>query len=383
MIRQSDHSPAAIRADIKSKKILLAGNRQLKIYGKLSCSTGKRMKPSNRVFFRNEAEAIMNGFRPCGNCLSAAYTSWKGLSKNQVEQQRGQIDFCTYKNDSFMMMINSSDINYHRIEQAIRFLEENFHQQPDLDEVAEKVHLSPFHFQRIFTEWAGISPKRFLQFLTVDYLKEKLTETKNLVEAAESAGLSSQSRVYDLFTTLEAVTPQEYKERGAGIHIDYGIHETPFGMSLIGVTDRGICWLTFLKEEDPASELLMLKSHWHNSVFSQNQTLTKVFIEKIFFQTSLKEKLHVFVKGTNFQVKVWEALLRLPAGSVTTYQNIAQQINSPKAMQAVGSAVGSNHIAYLIPCHRVIRKDGILGEYRWNSARKKSIIGWEMAKAAG
>ncbi len=274
-------------------------------------------------------------------------------------------------------------LNYQRIEQAIRYLEENFQRQPELDEVAEKVHLSPFHFQRIFTEWAGISPKRFLQFLTVDFLKEKLNESKNLIDAADAAGLSSQSRVYDLFTTLEAVTPQEYKLKGSGIHIHYGFHYTIFGLVLIGVTERGICWLSFIStDEDPKFELEKMKEHWHNSVFHQDQEITTKFVETIFsdHRTEPQSKLHVFVKGTNFQVKVWEALLRLPMGNVTTYQGIAEQIQNPKAMQAVGSAVGSNHIAYLIPCHRVIRKDGILGEYRWESTRKKSIIGWEMAK---
>jgi AraC family transcriptional regulator of adaptative response/methylated-DNA-[protein]-cysteine methyltransferase len=274
------------------------------------------------------------------------------------------------------------DFNYQRIETAIRYLEENFQRQPELDEVAEKVHLSPFHFQRVFTEWAGISPKRFLQFLTVDFLKGKLTETKNLIDAAEAAGLSSQSRVYDLFTTLEAMTPQEYKQRGEGIGIYYGFHETVFGLALIGVTERGICWLSFLQaDEEPRSELEKMKSHWHNSVFKEDIALTAKSIDQIFNRRNSKERLHVFVKGTNFQVKVWEALLRIPMGSVTTYQNIADKIQSPRAMQAVGSAVGSNHIAYLIPCHRVIRKDGVLGEYRWSSTRKKSIIGWEMAKS--
>ncbi len=291
-----------------------------------------------------------------------------------------------------MIVSTETNINYQRIEQAIRYLEENFQRQPELDEVAEKVHLSSFHFQRIFTDWAGISPKRFLQFLTVDFLKTKLQESKNIVEAAESAGLSSQSRVYDLFTTLEAVTPQEYKLRGSGIRIEYGIHETPFGTCLIGVTERGICWLSFVNiDDDPKVEMEKMKEHWHQSVFHQDQGLTSVFIEQIFNRplagqagqgAAAQSKIHVFVKGTNFQIKVWEALLRLPIGSVTTYQNIAERIKNPKAMQAVGSAVGSNHIAYLIPCHRVIRKDGILGEYRWSAPRKKSIIGWEMAKAS-
>jgi AraC family transcriptional regulator, regulatory protein of adaptative response / methylated-DNA-[protein]-cysteine methyltransferase len=279
--------------------------------------------------------------------------------------------------------MHQHNINYARIEKAIEFLTENFQRQPDLDEVAEKVHISPFHFQRLFTEWAGISPKRFLQYLTVDFLKKKLVDAKNLVEAAESAGLSSQSRVYDLFTTLEAVTPQEYKLHGSGIHIQYGFHETLFGFCLIGVTDRGICWLSFLNlNDDKSIALENLKNHWHNSVFHENQKLTEIFINKIFLKSDDQQKLHVFVKGTNFQVKVWEALLRIPEGSVTTYQSIAQTIQNPNALQAVGSAVGSNHVAYLIPCHRVIRKDGVLGEYRWNANRKKGIIGWEMAKAS-
>lgn len=285
------------------------------------------------------------------------------------------------------MIVSASEpnINYHRIEQAIQYLEENFQRQPELDEVAEKVHLSPFHFQRLFTEWAGISPKRFLQFLTVDFLKQKLHETKNLSEAAESAGLSSQSRVYDLFTTLEAVTPQEYKKQGEGLRIEYGMHETPFGLSLIGATERGICWLSFLDSMDNTKPSIEeMKTHWHNSVFHQNQDAIGLVAQQIFQRnTSSPTKLHLFVKGTNFQIKVWDALLKIPTGGVITYQGIAEKIDSPRAMQAVGSAVGSNHIAYLIPCHRVIRKDGILGEYRWSATRKKSMIGWEMAKQVG
>jgi AraC family transcriptional regulator, regulatory protein of adaptative response / methylated-DNA-[protein]-cysteine methyltransferase len=270
-------------------------------------------------------------------------------------------------------------INYQRIEQAIKYLENNFQQQPDLDELAEKVHLSPFHFQRLFTEWAGISPKRFLQFLTVDFLKDKLQQSRTLMEAADLAGLSSQSRVYDLFTTLEAMTPQEYKTRGSGLRIEYGLHPTPFGIVLIGVTERGICWLSFLSsDEDPRNAMEEMKTYWHNSIFHEDATLTRVFIDRI-FEKKIGDKLHLLVKGTNFQVKVWEALLRIPTGEVTTYQQIAQSIGNAKAMQAVGSAVGSNHIAYLIPCHRVIRKDGILGEYRWSSSRKKTMIGREMA----
>ncbi len=287
-----------------------------------------------------------------------------------------------------MNVATEPTVNYLRIEQAIQYLEKNFQRQPDLGEVAEKVHLSPFHFQRIFTEWAGISPKRFLQFLTVDFLKTKLQESKNLAEASELAGLSSQSRVYDLFTTLEAVTPQEYKQHGAGIRVDYGIHETPFGLSLVGVTERGICWLSFLStDQDPKYEIQKMKEHWYNSIFHEDESLSQSLIKQIFNQSTPSgiggdRKLHLFLKGTNFQIKVWQALLKIPMGNVTTYQEIARAIQNPKSLQAVGSAVGSNHVAYLIPCHRVIRKDGILGEYRWSATRKKSIIGWEMARTS-
>lgn len=289
-----------------------------------------------------------------------------------------------------MIMQSQADLNYKRIALAIEYLEKNFRHQPELDEVAEQVHVSPFHFQRLFTEWAGISPKRFLQFLTVDFLKEKLQETSTLMEAADAAGLSSQSRVYDLFTTLEAVTPQEYKQRG-GIIIQYGFTDTQFGQALIGVSERGVCWLSFLQTDgDALVSLEEMKSYWNNSVFRENSELIEDYATRIFSRLSVTPlheereknngKLHLFVKGTNFQIKVWEALLRLPVGNVTTYQTIANTIGNPKALQAVGSAVGANHIAYLIPCHRVIRKDGILGEYRWNAIRKKSMLGWEMAR---
>lgn len=278
------------------------------------------------------------------------------------------------------MMKDTSHSDYYRIERAIRYLEENFKRQPELEEVAEQIHVSPFHFQRMFTEWAGISPIRFLQFLTTEFLKEKLA-AYNIHEASELAGLSSQSRVYDLFTTLEAVTPQEYRLHGKGISICYGIHTTPFGLALIGVTERGICWLSFLSTDDPKSAIEEMRTHWFNSTLIEDQSLTTAFVKQMFGAEHNGKKLHVFVKGTNFQVKVWEALLRLPPGHLTTYQNLAQQIDNPKAVQAVGSAVGANHIGYLIPCHRVIRKDGVLGEYRWNSARKKSMVGWELASS--
>lgn len=277
--------------------------------------------------------------------------------------------------------METKNINYQRIEEAIHYLEANFRKQPELDEIAEQVHLSPFHFQRIFTEWAGISPKKFLQFLTIDFLKKKITQTRSLNEAAEAAGLSAQSRVYDLFVNLEAMTPQEYKEQGNGIDIFYGFHETLFGSALIGVTSRGICWLSFHSDESNESELESLKANWFKSRLIKDFQLTEKYITSIFGERA-DGKQTLLLKGTNFQIKVWEAILRIPTGGVATYQDIASRISKPKALQAVGSAVGANHVAYLIPCHRVIRKDGVLGEYRWGPTRKKSLIGWEMAKTA-
>ena len=274
------------------------------------------------------------------------------------------------------------NINYQRIEQAIQFLSKNINHQPDLDDVARQVHLSPFHFQRIFTEWAGISPKKFLQFLTTEYLKTKLSETANVLEAANIVGLSSQSRVYDLFVTLEAVTPQEFKTSGEGIKIEYGIHETPLGTCLLATTQRGICSLTFINNDDKQAALEELKNKWKNAQFIENQENTKGVVAQIFDAHTPNRKFNLLIKGTNFQIKVWQALLKIPSGSVASYQTIAKAIDNPKAVQAVGSAIGANPIGYLIPCHRVIRKEGQIGEYHWGNARKQAIIGKEMAQAA-
>lgn len=276
------------------------------------------------------------------------------------------------------MKTKEEHINYQRIEKAIRYLEENFGKQPDLYAVADEAAMSPFHFQRLFSEWVGISPKRFLQYLTTGFLKTRLQATQNLIEAAELAGLSSQSRVYDLFVTLEAVTPQEYKTNGAGLTIEYGFHETLFGECLVGLTERGICHFTFV-EDDPLLNLQRLQTEWKNAIIRQNQTATAAVASQVFQKNGSPTSLKLLVRGTNFQVKVWEALLRIPEGYVASYQTVAQMIGQPKAMQAVGSAVGANPVGFLIPCHRVIRKEGLVGEYHWGATRKKAILGWEMA----
>ena len=272
--------------------------------------------------------------------------------------------------------------NYEKIAKAIAFISENAKKQPSLYEVAEKVNISQFHFQRMFTEWAGVSPKKFLQYITADYLKEKIKESTNLVELAESAGLSSQSRVYDLFTGIEAVTPQEYKSGGKGLQIHYGFHSTPFGECFIAVTERGICAMAFVDEQTKEQQLILLGKKRHFASIEPNQMITENYVNRIFApHLSSLDRLPLLVQGTNFQLKVWEALLTIPQGAVTTYQQIANSIGNPKAVRAVGTAVGDNPIAFLIPCHRVIRKEGILGEYRWGSLRKKALIGWEAAKS--
>ncbi len=271
-----------------------------------------------------------------------------------------------------------SNINYNRIEKAIQYIAQNYKLQPSLKDMAKHVNVSEFHFQRIFTEWAGISPKKFLQFLTIEELKKELTKSKNLIDAANNVGLSAQSRVYDLFVNIEAVTPNEYKTRGKGISIDYGVHNTPFGSCLIAVTERGICSINFI-EDDSDNSLDGLLQEWENATIRNNQKRTKEYSE-IIFDTSTKKNLKLLVRGTKFQVKVWEALLKIPFGSVTNYQTISNIIKNPGAVRAVSSAIGNNPVAYVIPCHRVIRREGLVGQYHWGAARKAVIIGWEKSK---
>ena len=282
-----------------------------------------------------------------------------------------------------MIMITTiqeeTNINYQRVAEAIEFMNENFKSQPSLDEVAKRVHLSPMHFQRIFTEWAGVSPKKFIQYLTVDYLREKIYTADNLHHAADIAGLSTSSRVHDLFVGIEAVTPHEYKTGGAGLEIFYGFHPTPFGECLIAVTERGICALTFITDDTQEKELAQLKNNWQSAIIKHNQERTAPFIKQIFEQGA-GNKIKILIQGTNFQLKVWEALLKIPQGAVSTYAEIAKVIENPKAVRAVGTAIGSNPVAYLIPCHRVIRKEGETGMYHWGATRKKMMIGREMAE---
>jgi AraC family transcriptional regulator, regulatory protein of adaptative response / methylated-DNA-[protein]-cysteine methyltransferase len=271
--------------------------------------------------------------------------------------------------------------DYLRIEQAIKYLEKHYKDQPGLEEIAASIGLSEFHFQRLFTRWAGVSPKRFLQYLTKEGAKEFLIQSENLLDTTYKVGLSSLGRLHDLFVTTEAVTPGEYKSHGAGLTIRYGIHPTPFGECLIGVTDRGICHLGFvLGNEGQAIDALV--SEWQQAEMIEDHRATAPLIAPIFILRRREESpLHLHMRGTNFQLKVWEALLRIPLGAVTTYSSLASRIGQPGAARAVGTAVGHNPIAVLIPCHRVIRQVGEFGNYRYGSSRKMALLGSEFAKS--
>jgi AraC family transcriptional regulator, regulatory protein of adaptative response / methylated-DNA-[protein]-cysteine methyltransferase len=274
-------------------------------------------------------------------------------------------------------MSTQQHIDYQRIEQAIRFIEDNFQRQPTLKEIAEEVNLSEFHFDRMFSKWAGTSPQRFMRFLTKEYAKNILNETKDLLDTTVQMGLSSSSRLHDLFVTYEAMTPAEFKRKGEGLTITYGTHETPFGFGFIAITSRGILELTFLPDNQSIDELVRLKNDFPKADFIENQDATSVYIAQIFVESLDQKPITLLLRGTNFQIKVWEALLKIPSGRMACYEDIAKLIEKPTAQRAVGSAIGSNHIAYLIPCHRVIQKVGTTGNYRWGEYRKKAILGWE------
>ncbi len=269
--------------------------------------------------------------------------------------------------------------DYLLIEQAIQYLEKHANTQPELNEIASAIGLSEYHFQRTFSRWAGISPKRFIQFLTKESAKELLAKSENLLDTAYGVGLSSLGRLHDLFVTTEAVTPGQYKSGGSGLTVHYGLHDTPFGKALIGITERGICHLGFVQSNE-GKAIDRLVSNWPEAMMVEDHQLTEGLVKPIFdLSQRSKKPLYVHLRGTNFQLKVWEALLRIPPGAVSSYQSLARQAGHPEASRAVGTALGGNPIAVLIPCHRVIRKLGEFGNYRYGTARKKAILGWETA----
>jgi len=273
--------------------------------------------------------------------------------------------------------------DYKRIEQAISFIEHNFKAQPPLDEIAAAVCLSKYHFQRLFRRWAGISPTQFMQYLTLDYAREKLAEAENVLGASFEAGLSGPGRLHDLFVTFDAMTPGEFKRLGAGLKIEYGCHPTPFGQCLIALTARGICHLGFIDREREGPALRRLRENWPGALLCENAVKTGRYMKQIFSadKSNRSEPFHIFLKGTNFQVNVWRALLTIPPGHVVSYQDIAAYIGKPKAVRAAAGAIALNPVGFLIPCHRVIAKSGRIHKYRWGTARKKAILGWEAARS--
>ena len=274
--------------------------------------------------------------------------------------------------------------DYRRIEKAIGYVEANFKSQPTLDQIAESTHLSKHHFDRLFKRWAGISPMQFLQFLTLEHTKQKLAESKSLLDTSLEAGLSGPGRLHDLFVTFEAITPGEFKQMGAGLKMEYGFHPTPFGGCFLVLTDRGISHLSFIDGDDHAVVLSQFQQNWPEATLAENQARTGSMVNRIFSfdHTSESRPFHLQLKGTNFQVCVWRALLTIPMGNVVCYQDIAAYIGCPKAFRAVGNAIAINPVGYLIPCHRVIAKSGRIHQYRWGAVRKKAILGWEASKGS-
>ena len=281
-----------------------------------------------------------------------------------------------------MICSTQDSVNYHRIAAAIDYIKANFKSQPDLNEVAESVNLSPFHFQRLFSEWAGVSPKKFLQYLSLDFAKSMLkTQQATLFDVALETGLSGTSRLHDLFLHIEGMTPGEYKNGGEQLRIQYNFAESIFGKIIIASTDKGICYLAFV-EDTEAFAFQLLHDTFPNAHYIQGQPEIHQHALQLFAKDwSQAQDIKLHLKGSPFQLKVWEALLKIPAGRLSTYGTIAAELNNAKACRAVGSAIGKNPIAFLIPCHRVIQSTGIFGGYHWGPTRKTAMIGWEAAQA--
>lgn len=277
-------------------------------------------------------------------------------------------------------MKTQEEINYQRIASAIEYILANFKSQPDLEEIAAHVHLSPFHFQKLFTEWAGTTPKKFLQYISTQHAKKLLQERVSVSETAFQTGLSGTSRLHELFISIEGMSPAEYRNGGQNLHISYTFAGTPFGMVIAASTSKGLCYLTF--EDDKSSAVSKLAAKFPLALLTETATEHQENALRIFRNdwTALPQiKLHL--KGSAFQLKVWEALLKIPMGGLSTYGSIAREINAPGASRAVGTAIGSNPVAFLIPCHRVIQTSGTLGGYMWGPTRKTAILGWESARS--
>ena len=271
--------------------------------------------------------------------------------------------------------------DYERIAKAISYVADQATDQPSLEDMAAQVHLSPFHLQRIFCRWAGTTPKRFLQVITLERGKSLLDESRSPLEVSDSLGLSSSSRLHDHFVHLEAVTPGEYKNKGKDVLIEHGVHPSPFGNIFVALTNRGVCRAAFLDAEDSEFQLSDLETLWPLASFANNNAATRAVVDAMFGSTTTRERpLSLHVAGTNFQVAVWRALLKIPPGHLVCYKQVAASLGSPQSSRAVGNAIGANPVAFLVPCHRVIQQSGATGGYRWGQTRKQLIQIWERAR---
>lgn len=281
-------------------------------------------------------------------------------------------------------METQEEVNFNRIAAAIDFYRQNFRRQPSLEEAAEHVHISPFHFQRMFHEWAGVTPKQFLQFISLEHARGLLKSKRaSLFDAAMDTGLSGTGRLHDLFIKIEGMTPGEFRNGGEDLQINYSFAESPFGKIIVASTPRGICHMAFA-DNGTVDALRKLVSRFPNATYNQLTDRLQQNALFIFTQDWSKlDQIKLHLRGTPFQMRVWETLLKVPMGDVTTYSRLADRLDHPQASRAVGTAVGSNPVAFLIPCHRVIRASGIIGDYHWGSTRKTAMIAWESAKVAG
>ncbi len=269
--------------------------------------------------------------------------------------------------------------DYDRIRQAILFINDQADQQPDLETVAKQIGISPAYLQRVFHRWAGVSPKRFLQYLNATRAKQLLRDSVSVLDTAFEIGLSGPGRLHDLTISMDAVSPGQYARHGEGISVRYGVHDSPFGQCLIGVTERGINFLRFLDDSEVETHVEDLQREWHRSRLIKDQKATAAIVESI-FQHADRATFLLHLKGTNFQLKVWEALLKIPESCLISYQNLARRMDEPAATRAVASAVGRNPVAYLIPCHRVLRSSGALGGFRWGLDRKQVMLARELMR---
>lgn len=286
-------------------------------------------------------------------------------------------------------MNNNNTYTYEQIARAIDYLTANFREQPPLSQLAETANLSEFHFQRLFTEWAGVSPKKFSQYLTLEYAKAQLREGAPLAAVAQDSGLSGTGRLHDLFVTIEGVTPGQFKQAGAGLLLTYGLFDSPFGTYVMGLINGKIALLHFLTDEDESAKRAreITAMAWPEATLQYDSSAVQPVADQIFPLASAvpppQQRLQVLLRGTSFQLKVWEALLKIPEGRLASYDQIAVAIGQPAASRAVGTAIGSNPVGYLIPCHRIIKKTGLFGGYRWGSGRKQAMLGWEAARVTG